>query len=214
MTMDFIRPAFLIFALALPLVVPSCAGKEGSVLSKRPMQKTAASKSPVSRTAALPRDGVNRTDEAVSQAKKYAEGGQYQKAIDIFSDEYGEQSQDVYLRREYVRMFDGIRAAADSRLKRRDLAGSGRLYHILRMNYGKFRGIGQSLSFDDAYLDARLAYCRKMLSRQGFEEYRRGNLNNAVETWQDLLVIDPGNQAVRNALRTAEQQQRNLRAGG
>jgi cytochrome c-type biogenesis protein CcmH/NrfG len=45
---------------------------------------------------------------------------------------------------------------------------------------------------------------------QGFQEYRKGNLNKAIALWQSLLVIDPNNKDIKETVRTATLQQKNL----
>ncbi|NMD40051.1 MAG: hypothetical protein GYA83_04585, partial [Deltaproteobacteria bacterium] len=77
-------------------------------------------------------------------------------------------------------------------------------------NYASFSGLKEMLSFDDAYLNTKLSSCRKNLSRQGFEQYRKGNIERAIALWQDLLAIDPENKDIKAAVRTATQQQKNL----
>ena len=68
----------------------------------------------------------------------------------------------------------------------------------------------RTLSFDHQDLNEKLTYCKKTLSKQGFEEYTKGNLDQAIIFWHGLLAIDPNNQAIRDAVRTARQQQKNL----
>ena len=45
---------------------------------------------------------------------------------------------------------------------------------------------------------------------QGFQEYRKGNLDKSIVLWQSLLAIDPHNKDIKEAVRTATQQQKNL----
>jgi tetratricopeptide (TPR) repeat protein len=138
------------------------------------------------------------------------EAGEYQKAIDTYSGEYRKQPQDRSLIKEYAKSLDGIKSTADKRLEKGDLAVAGRLYNILQNNYKKFKGFEQMLSFNNAYLNTKLTYCKKTLSKQGFEEYRKGDLHKAIVLWQGLLAIDPHNKAIKEAVRTATQQQKNL----
>jgi tetratricopeptide (TPR) repeat protein len=213
--MNYFRPGLLLFALTPLFLFQSCAGIHDAVFSKITGKRSiASSKSPPQKTTLSSKSPAQKTGEAVNRAQKQIEAGQYQKAIDTFNDEYGKQPHDAVLKREYARSLNGVKSTADKRFARGDLAGSGRLYYILHTNYAKFGGIEQALSFDDPYLDAKLAYCKKTLSRQGFEEYRKGNLSNAISVWQGLLAIDPDNNAVKDALRTAIQQQRNLQDNG
>lgn len=136
--------------------------------------------------------------------------GRYQKAIEIYSDEHRKNPQDRPLTREYAKSLDSIKSAGDRRFEKGDLAAACRMYHVLHINYAKFRGMERTLSFDHQDLNEKLTYCKKTLSKQGFEEYRKGNLDQAIIFWQGLLAIDPNNKAIRDAVRTARQQQKNL----
>ena len=66
------------------------------------------------------------------------------------------------------------------------------------------------LSFNNAYLSTRLFSCKKNLSIQGFQEYRKGNINSALVSWQDVLEIDPNNKEIKEAIEKAKLQQKNL----
>lgn len=66
------------------------------------------------------------------------------------------------------------------------------------------------LSFNAPYLNTRLSHCKKSLSVQGFQEYRNGRINNALLLWQGVLDIDPNNKDIKEAVRTAKLQQKNL----
>jgi hypothetical protein len=138
------------------------------------------------------------------------EAGEYQKAIDIYSDQCRKRPQDLPLVKEYAKSLEGIKSTAEKALEKRDFASAGRMYYILQNNYAKFNNVVQMLSFNNAYLNTKLAYCKKSLSMQGFQEYRKGNLNKAIVLWQSLLVIDPDNKDIKEAVRTATLQQKNL----
>ena len=112
--------------------------------------------------------------------------------------------------KEYVKSLESIKSAADKALDKEDFASAGRMYYVLLKNYPHFNEVDKKLSFNSAQLNAKLSYCKKSLSRQGFQEYRKGNLNEAIVLWQSLLAIDPNNTDIKEALRTATLQQKNL----
>lgn len=143
-------------------------------------------------------------------AGKYMEAGEYQKAINIYSEACRKQPQDQSMLKEFAKGLNGMRSTADKALGRGDTAAAGRIYTTLQTNFGRFNRVTGMLSFDKAYLNGRLAYCKKTLSRQGFEEYRKGNLDKAIFLWQVLLTIDPDNNDIKRAVRTATRQQKNL----
>jgi tetratricopeptide (TPR) repeat protein len=199
--MDLLSPKLLLFVLIPLLICQSCAEIKSLVSPKSPVQTSSQAADPAKKQT---------SSQAANLAKKHMEAGEYQKAIDIYSGEYRKQPQDRSLIKEYAKSLDGIKSTADKRLEKGDLAVAGRLYNILQNNYKKFKGFEQMLSFNNAYLNTKLTYCKKTLSKQGFEEYRKGDLHKAIVLWQGLLAIDPNNKAIKEAVRTATQQQKNL----
>jgi tetratricopeptide (TPR) repeat protein len=142
--------------------------------------------------------------------RQHIETGEYQKAIDEYRSEYAKRPQDQVLVKEYVKGLEDIKAAADGALKKEDYVSAGKAYKVLQKNYPEFKGFSTMLSFDRAYLNAKLTTCRDALSKKGFQEYRQGNLNEAISLWQGYLVIDPTNGDIKKALNTAKIQQKNL----
>jgi tetratricopeptide (TPR) repeat protein len=138
------------------------------------------------------------------------QAGEYQKVIDVYNAEIQKHPHDLSLAREYVKRIENIASTADKALDRKDFASAGRNYDVLLKNHAHFKGFDKELSFNRIDLDEKLSYCKKAMFKQGFQEYRNGNLSEAIELWQDLLVIDPQNTDIKKALRTATLQQKNL----
>lgn len=214
--MDLLRPKLLLFVLIPLLTLQSCAQMKSWISPKSPVKTSAH----VKHTPQAPsqEQTLDRQNQAASQApvqaatlaKKHMEAGEYQKAIDIYSDECRKQPKDLPLVKEYAKSLEGIKSTADKALEKRDFASAGRMYYVLQNNYAKFNDVAQMLSFNSAYLNTKLSYCKKSLSMQGFQEYRKGNLTKAIMLWQSLLVIDPNNKDIKEAVRTATLQQKNL----
>ncbi len=143
-------------------------------------------------------------------AKQYMDAGEYQKAIDAYNGEYLKQPQDQALVKEYVKSLGDIKSAADKALEEGDFASAGKKYNVLLQNYPRFKVFDKRLSFNRTYLKTKVSLCKQSLSKQGFQEYRKGNLNAAIALWQSLLTIDPHNAEIKEALRIAKLQQKNL----
>jgi len=109
-----------------------------------------------------------------------------------------------------VKSIENIASAADKALDKEDVASAGRNYDILLKNYAHFKGFDKELSFNSIYLNEKLCYCKKAITKKGFQEYRKGNLSGAILLWEDLLAIDPDNTDIKKTLRTAKLQQNNL----
>lgn len=130
-----------------------------------------------------------------------------QKGINAYEAERGKHPHDQTLTREYMKDLEDLRVSADRALENGNLAQAGRIYSVLLRKYQDFP---KHLSFSRAYLNTKLAYCKTMLSRKGFEEYRKGNLKGAIGHWQGYLSIDPNNPDIKKAVQTASVQQKNL----
>jgi tetratricopeptide (TPR) repeat protein len=130
-----------------------------------------------------------------------------QKGIDDYEAERGKHPHDQALTRDYIKDLEDLRTSADAASERGNLAQAGRIYSVLLKNHHEFP---KRLSFSKDYLNTKLTYCKTTLSRKGFEEYRKGNLNEAIGYWQGYLNLDPNNPDIKKAVQTASAQQKNL----
>jgi len=194
----------LVFIGMLLPIVMSCAEMKSWISPKSSVQTSAPVK-------VFSQSSSQTPAKAANLAKKYMETGEYQKAIDVYNVEYQTHPYDLSLEREYVKSIEKVASTADKELDTKDFATAGRNYDILLKNYTHFKGFDKELSFNRIYLNEKLSYCKKAILKQGFQEYRKGNLSEAIALWQDLLVIDPQNTDIKKALRTAKMQQKNLK---
>jgi tetratricopeptide (TPR) repeat protein len=142
--------------------------------------------------------------------KKLMKTGDHQKNIDIYKAEYAKNPQDQALLREYVKSLEEMNDAADSSFEREDYTSAGKTYNVLLKNYPAFKAFAHMLSFERAKLNAKLTDCKTALSKKGFQEYRQGNLSEAIALWQGYLAIDPNNADIKKAVNTAKMQQKNI----
>ena len=193
----------LVFIGMLIPIVMSCAEMKSWISPKSSVQTSAPVKDYSQTSSQTPAQAAN-------PAQKYMDAGEYQKAIDVYNVEYQKHPHDLSLAREYVKSIKNIASTADKALDEKDFASAGRNYDILLKNYANFKGFDKELSFNSIYLNEKLSYCKKAIFKQGFQEYRKGNLSEAIALWQDLLVIDPQNTDIKKTLRTAKLQKKNL----
>lgn len=210
-------------SMLLPIVV-SCAEMKSWISPKKSVQTSApvqddsqTSGQTPAQTAKLakkhkdsPQTSSQTPSKAAELAKKHLKAGEYQKAIDVYNVECQKHPHDLSLAREYVKIIENIASAADKALDKKDYGSAGRNYDILLKNYAHFKGVDKKLSFKSIELNEKLSDCKKAIFKRGFQEYREGNLNEAIALWQDLLAIDPQNTDIKKALRTAKLQQKNL----
>jgi tetratricopeptide (TPR) repeat protein len=156
-------------------------------------------------------DTSSSSGRAADLAQNHMAAGEYQKAIDVYNEAYQKQPDDQTLMSAYVKSLDTMAAAADKAFDKQDFGPAGKTYDLLLKNDALFQGFNKELSFNSAFLNEQLDFCKKALFKQGFQEYRQGNLDQAIMMWQDLLAIDPHNSDIQEALRTAKLQQQTLR---
>jgi tetratricopeptide (TPR) repeat protein len=214
---DFRKSKWLLIAFILFFIVQSCAGMKNWLLPQRSVHASAHDKHSSQVSGHAPDQAkhpsqvsVQGPAQVVIPARQYMDAGEYQNAIDDYNAEYRSHPQDRALVKEYVKSLEDIKAVADKASDKEDFAFAGRIYNVLLKNYSHFKGFVQMLSFDRAHLNKKLSHCKKSLSTQGFQEYRKGNLSEAIVLWQSLITIDPNNADIKAAVRTATLQQKNL----
>jgi tetratricopeptide (TPR) repeat protein len=191
------------FAVFILLIVfPACAQMKTGASSQTSIQETA--KKPVQETS--PKASVR---EPV-QVKRPQATGDYQKTIDAYKSEHAKHPSDLSLTKEYVNSLDEIEDTADKEFEKENYISACKTYNILLKNYPAFKPFAGMLSFNKAKLNKKLTDCKTVLSKKGFQEYREGNLNEAIALWQGYLAVDPHNADIRKAVNTATLQQENL----
>ena len=140
------------------------------------------------------------------------DAGEYQKAADIYAVAHQKHPRDQALLKEYVQSIEKIKTIADEVFARDDFISAGQLYAVLIKNYPNpsSEDLGVNISFKIALLYEKFSTSKKIISRQGFEAYRKGNLSQAIALWQALIDIDPNNPDIIKALNTAKLQKKNL----
>ena len=170
------------------------------------------------RISSRPRDGppppaAKKPPDArqtIDRAQRYMQAGDYQKAIDAYHAGYQRTPRDTGLVASYTQSMTQMAAAADQALERGAAGDAGKTYATLLKNFLRFEGFEPKLPFSRSDLEAKLETCKKTLFKQGFQAYRQGDLSRSIALWEDLLVLDPQNAEIREALRTARLQQKNL----
>jgi len=108
------------------------------------------------------------------------------------------------------RIMEEIRSLADKALARKDFVAAGKGYAVLWREYPLAKQVNISLSFTRNDAEEGLKNCRAQLTREGLDQYRKGNLKEAIAIWQGLLQFDPDNAEIRKAVDTATEQLKKL----
>jgi hypothetical protein len=77
-------------------------------------------------------------------------------------------------------------------------------------NYSTVGGVERFLSYNAGSLDTGIKTCQKTLFEEGLEQYRSGNMSQAISVWRNILTFDPENLEVRKAMDRAIRQVWNL----
>lgn len=149
-------------------------------------------------------------ERTIAQSKEYLRAGDFNRAIDVHRASFARYPNDQKLLKSYVKTLEDIRNVADRTFDKKDFARAGKTYYVLRKNYAHFKNFDELLSFDAEFLNERLTECRTYLSRKGMEQYRKRHFNEAIVIWKNLLVFDPDNAYIKNAIDTATVQARTL----
>jgi len=153
---------------------------------------------------------MSRMLSAEKQARSCLKSGDVQKGIDIYSGLIQQYAWDTTVRNGYVSLLESIKSQADLDFKRKDLANAGRTYRILLKNYSSLSHLERFLSYNAGLLDTGIETCRKILFEDGLEQYRSGNVSQAISIWRNILTFDPENLEVKKAMDKAIRQVRNL----
>ena len=195
------RPKLLVFMLLILPVVWSCAQMKG---------RTSPAEVPAPPAKDTSQTSMSQAARASGMAKKHLDAGDYQKAIAIYEGVRKNHPHDRAILKEYAKSIEYIKTAADEAFNREEFVSACRSYDVLLKKHQDLEGLNMKLSFDSTRLDENFSCCKNMLSKQGFEEYRKGNLSQAIVLWQTLHDIDPDNAVIQKALETAKLQQKNL----
>jgi len=153
---------------------------------------------------------MSRILPAEKQAQSFLKSGDFQMGIDIYRGLIQQYPWDITVRNRYVSLLESIKGQADLDFKGKDFAPAGRTYRILLKNYSSLSNLKRFLSYDAGLLDAGIENCRKILFEDGLEQYRSGNLSQAISIWRNILTFDPENLEVKKATDMAILQTRNL----
>ena len=144
------------------------------------------------------------------RARQSLAEGDYLRALDGFKVLPPEILQDPAQSAGLRRIMEETKRLADKALARKDFVAAGKGYAVLWREYPLARQAGLSLTFYLNDTEEGLKSCRAQLTREGLDQYRKGNLADAISIWQGLLQFDPENVEILKAVETASEQLKKL----
>lgn len=185
---DFRSAVFFSLSLFLVLFSPSC-----SSLYKMTGRETKA------------------VDTVAKEAQTYIARGEYQKALEAYSDAYKKYPHNSELQAGYARAGEKIKSIAYGALKKSDFPAAGGIFNVLLTSGITGKDLSGSLSFDRDYLSRQIKTCSEALMEIGLMKYREGSLDDAVSIWKKALTFDPENRDVKKAIDKATVQLQKLK---
>jgi tetratricopeptide (TPR) repeat protein len=173
MGIQFLKKTICLLSVFLPLVLSSC-----TYVKKTDLE-------------------VERT---ITQSKHDFNIGAYGRAIDVYKLSYANYPENQQLLSNFLKTLENIELVADRAFQKRDYDLAGKTYYTLLRHYPDFKRFADLLSFDAEFLNARVIQCRTYVSREGFEQYRKRNVREAISIWKNLLTFDPDNIYIKNAI--------------
>ncbi len=155
--------------------------------------------------------GICRGAIRGQEARREMKAGNFGKAVGLYRAALKDQPGEKSARAEYASAILEIKAAGERALAERDYAAAGRIHGLLLDNLGSFEGLegigkAAAASLRKDRLFEAIKVCRQGLTNSGLAEYRKGNLEKAIEIWDSLLAFDPANAEIKKAVETARAQ--------
>ena len=144
------------------------------------------------------------------QVPAYLKAGEFQRALDICKEVHQKYPRDPAVRSSYIQTLESIKSNGDRAFEKGDFALAGWVFEILLRHVSSVTPLNGSLSFERKGLSEKIKSCRKILFENGLEQYRSGNLDQAISTWKTILTFDPENQEIKKAVDMATLQLENL----
>ncbi len=154
---------------------------------------------------------TKEVDAVVNEAQAYVALGEYQKALEAYSQAYKKYPHNSELQESYARAGEQIKTIAYAALEKRDFSEAGRIFTVLRTSGITGKDLAGSLSFDCDYLSKQIKTCSETLMEIGLIKYREGGLDDAVSIWKKALTFDPENRDVKKAIDKATVQIQKLK---
>jgi tetratricopeptide (TPR) repeat protein len=145
------------------------------------------------------------------QVSSYVKAGEFQKAVDLCKEIYQKYPRDPSVRSSYIQILETIKGTGDRAFERNDFEMAGSVYELLLKHIPSVTRLNGSSPLDREGLTVKIKACVKNLFENGLQQYRTGNLDQAISIWKGILAFDPGNEEVKRAVDMASLQLKNLR---
>lgn len=199
--MSLERQFFALVMMSLFMMM-SCS-HTGKVLNKEHSRKEE-----IPNTSGLENQG-NFYEKLVDKIEK----NDHKAALEIIQDESG-KGQGLYHLIKYVSAINGLIVEGKKKLNRGDYQNSGKIFNFVIQNYPDDLSQKEKLINSEQKLNEYLYFCSEKIMEIGLAEYRKGNLWNAVSTWEKILIFNPHYIEANNAIESTKKQMKNIQSLG
>jgi len=144
------------------------------------------------------------------QVLSHLKAGEFQRALDLCKGIYQKYPRDPAVRSGYVQTLEVIKISGDQAFKKGDFPLAGSVYELLLKHIPSATRLNGSSPLNKKSLTAKIKTCVKNLFESGLENYRSGNLEQAILIWKGILAFDPGDEEVKRVVDRATLQLKNL----
>lgn len=156
---------------------------------------------------------TQKQQQQAHQRKKVTaliEKGSYRRALELMGGRSHPGHPTAGMEREYITAIDKMIAAGEESFSRGEYAAAGQSFKCTLDYYPADPTLRKMAQSEPNQIKARLEECSNHLMEQGLQEYRRGNLENAIKKWKGLIAFNGGHKEARKAIETATIQLRAL----
>jgi len=161
----------------------------------------------------LKREQVQKeTDYLDKQAQIELEAGKFQRAVDIYKENYQKHPQDPSVRNGYIKTLESIKSSGDRAFEGNDFKLAGNIYEVLVGNWVHFSDFSQSLSFKKNFLEKKIKTGRCLfIEEQVSSHLKAGEFRKAIDICQEIYQKYPQDPIVRSGyIKTIE----SIKSGG
>lgn len=140
-----------------------------------------------------------------------AREGSYEKALGHFAAAWAAAPESAETGAGFAAALEGLKRSGDEAFRQGRLGEAGRRYAAALAHAGHPAARAKPPSFTKADLKAASDRAAAALMEKGLVEYRKGDLEAAVEQWRAILSFDPGHAEAVKSIQTATTQIENLK---
>lgn len=156
-------------------------------------------------------DREARANEARNRITGFIQKHDYENALRLAISEKAKQKSDTTFDDLFIRALDGLAGQGKALYEQADYFNAGVTFHKVADYMSAYHLSNPETAFAQEEAHAFIKECSMKLQKEGINEYRKGNLGNAIYIWEDILKFDAGNTEVEKAIKTARIQLQNLK---